>query len=63
VSKHTVHRLMTELGMNELVRGRKTRTTAPGGKDARRAGDLPNRQFSAPQPNHACVIDFTYVPT
>ena len=63
VSKHTVHRLMRELGMNGLVRGRKTRTTVPGGKDARRAGDLLNRQFSAPRPNHAWVTDFTYVPT
>src|SRR3954462_12267310 len=63
VSKHTVHRLMAELGMKGLVRGRKTRTTVPGGKDARRAGDLLNRQFSAPRPNHAWVTDFTYVPT
>jgi len=63
VSKHTVHRLMADLGMNGLVRGRKTRTTMPGGKDARRAGDLLNRQFSAPRPNHAWVTDFTYVPT
>ena len=63
VSKHTVHRLMAELGMNGLVRGRTTRTTVPGGKDARRAGDLLNRQFGAPRPNHAWVTDFTYVPT
>lgn len=28
VSKHTVHRLMRTLGMNGLVRGRKTRTPA-----------------------------------
>src|SRR3954451_12296835 len=63
VSKHTVHRLMRQLGMNGLVRGRKTRTTVPGGKDARRASDLLNRQFSAPRPNHAWVTDFTYVPT
>lgn len=58
VSKHTVHRLMSTLGMNGLVRGRKTRTTVPDGKDARRAGDLLNRQFSAPRPNHAWVADF-----
>jgi hypothetical protein len=49
---------MAELGMNGLVRGRKTRTTAPGGKDARRASDLLNRQFCAPAPNHAWVTDF-----
>jgi putative transposase len=63
VSKHTVHRLMGSLGMNGLSRGRTTRTTVPGGKDARRAGDLLNRQFCAPRPNHAWVTDFTYVAT
>ena len=63
ISKHTVHRLMGQLGMYGLVRGRKTRTIVPGGKDARRVGDLLKRNFSAPRPNHAWVTDFTYVPT
>ncbi|ALV45376.1 hypothetical protein MB46_07585 [Arthrobacter alpinus] len=60
-SKHTVDRLMRDERMNGLVRGRKTRTTIPG-KDGRRAGDLLNRDFSAPAPNQVWVTDFTYVP-
>lgn len=59
VSKHTVDRLMRELGMHGLVRSRGTRTTIPAVKDARRARDLLNRCFSAPRPNHAWVTDFT----
>jgi transposase InsO family protein len=46
--------------MNGLVRGRKTRTTIPA-KDGKRAGDLLNRDFTAPFPNHSWVTDFTYV--
>ncbi|WP_458781236.1 IS3 family transposase [Arthrobacter sp. D3-16] len=60
-SKHAVDRLMREEGMNGLIRGRKTRTTIPG-KDGRRAGDLLNRDFTAPAPNRIWVTDFTYVP-
>ena len=60
-SKHTVDRLMRDEGMNGLVRGRKTRTTVLG-KDGRRAGDLLNRDFTAPAPNRIWVTDFTYVP-
>jgi transposase InsO family protein len=62
VSKHTVDRLMRLAGMNGLVRGRKTRTTIPA-KDGKRAGDLLNRDFTAPFPNHSWVTDFTYVAT
>jgi putative transposase len=62
VSKHTVDRVMRGEGMNGLVRGRKTTTTIPG-KDGKRAGDLLNRQFTAPRPNHTWVTDFTYVAT
>jgi putative transposase len=62
VSKHTVDRIMRDEGMNGLVRGRKTVTTIPG-KNGKRAGDLLNRQFTAPRPNHTWVTDFTYVPT
>jgi putative transposase len=59
VSKHTVDRLMRLAGMSGLVRGRKTRTTIPA-KDGKRAGDLLNRDFTAPFPNHSWVTDFTY---
>lgn len=60
ISKHTVDRLMRGEGMNGLIRGRAVRTTIPA-KDGRRAGDLLDRDFSAPRPNHTWVTDFTYV--
>jgi putative transposase len=62
ISKHTVDRLMRIEGMAGLVRGRKIGTTIPG-KDARRAGDLLNRDFRTTAPNRAWVTDFTYVST
>ena len=62
ISKHTVDRLMRLEGMNGLIRGRQIRTTIPS-KDGKRAGDLLNRDFTAPQPNHSWVTDFTYVAT
>ena len=62
ISKHTIDRLMRDERMNGLVRGRKIRTTIPG-KDGNRAGDLLNRDFTAPHPNHSWVTDFTYVAT
>jgi len=62
VSKHTVDRLMREMGMNGLVRGRTTRTTIAA-KDGLRAKDLLNRQFRTSAPNRAWVTDFTYVNT
>jgi transposase InsO family protein len=55
----TVDRLMRELGMNGIRRGRQVRSTVPG-RPARRAGDLLNRDFTAPAPNTRWVADFTY---
>lgn len=62
MSKHTVDRVMRAEGMNGLIRGRRTTTTIPS-KNGKRAGDLLNREFTAPRPNHTWVTDFTYVPT
>ncbi len=62
VSKHTVNRLMRDEGMAGVIRGGKTTTTIPA-KDGKRAGDLLNRVFTAPFPNHSWVTDFTYVAT
>ena len=59
VSKHTIDRLMRLAGMNGPVRGRKIRTTIPA-KDGKHAGDLLNRNFTTPFPNHSWVTDFTY---
>ena len=58
----TVDRLMRDLGMNGVRRGKGVRTTVPV-KDGNRAGDLLNRDFTAPAPNTRWVADFTYVRT
>jgi putative transposase len=62
VARCTVERLMRELGLCGVRRGRKIRTTTPG-KDGQRAGDLLNRDFTAPAPNRRWAADFTYVAT
>lgn len=56
----TVDRIMRELGMNAVVRGRKLRTTIPV-EDGVRAGDKLNRDFTAAAPNRVWVAGFTYV--
>ena len=58
----TVDRLMRDLGMNGVRRGKRLRTTIPA-RDGRRAGDLLDRDFTAPAPNRRWVADFTYVRT
>jgi transposase InsO family protein len=58
----TVDRLMRDLGMNGVRRGKAARTTIPA-KDGRRAGDLLDRDFTAPAPNLRWVADFTYCRT
>lgn len=58
----TVDRLMRDEGLSGVVRGRKHRTTIPG-KDARRAPDLLDRDFTAAAPNCKWVTDFTYCRT
>lgn len=55
-----VDRAMRTLGLSGVRRDKKLRTTIPA-KDGIRAGDLLNRDFSAPAPNHTWVTDFTYV--
>jgi transposase InsO family protein len=58
----TVDRLMRDLGMNGVRRGRGVRTTVPA-KDGHRAGDLLDRDFTASAPNVRWVADFTYCRT
>jgi putative transposase len=60
VARCTTERLMRQLGLQGVRRGRKVRTTVPG-KDGQRAGDLLNRDFTAPAPNRRWVADFTHV--
>ena len=57
-----VDRAMRTLCLNGVRRAKKARTTVPA-KDGRRAGDLLERDFTAPAPNRVWVTDFTYVRT
>jgi putative transposase len=60
VAACTVDRPMGDEGLSEVIRGRRHRTTIPGGKDSRRAADLLDRDFTAEAPNRKWVTDFTY---
>ena len=62
VAQCTIDRLMRDLGMNGVRRGKKVRTTIPA-RDGHRAGDLLDRDFTATAPNTRWVADFTYVRT
>ncbi len=62
VAHCTVDRLMRDLGMNGVRRGKGVRTTIPS-KDGHRAGDLLNRDFTATAPNTRWIADFTYCRT
>lgn len=59
-SAGAVDRAMTALGLSGARRDKGVRTTIPG-KGGNRAGDLLNRDFTAPRPDHTWVMDFTYV--
>jgi putative transposase len=62
VGRDRVARLMNELGICGVVRGKPHRTTTPAEADQRPA-DLVDRDFSAPAPNRLWVADLTYVAT
>ncbi len=62
VARCTVQRLMRELGLQGVRRGRFKRTTIPD-EQAVRPADLVNRDFSATRPNQLWVADITYVAT
>jgi putative transposase len=62
VSPGAVDRAMRALGLRGVLRTARVRTTIPA-KSGQRAGDLLDRQFSAPAPNRVWVTDFTYVRT
>lgn len=61
-SPGSVDRAMRSLDLQGIRRSKGVRTTIPG-KDGRRAGDLLDRDFTAPAPNRTWVMDFTYVRT
>nr|WP_165975902.1 IS3 family transposase [Actinomadura rubrisoli] len=60
VARCTVERLMRELGLQGVRRGRRVRTATPDDRHER-AGDLPGRDFTAPAPNRRWVADVTQV--
>jgi putative transposase len=62
VGRDRVARLMRELGIAGVVRGKPKRTTIPAAV-AERPGDLVERRFRAVAPNRLWVADLTYVRT
>jgi transposase InsO family protein len=62
VARCTVERLMQQMGLQGVVRGRKPRTTVPD-ELADRPADLVDRNFTADRPNQLWVADLTYVAT
>jgi len=62
VARCTVERLMAELGLQGVIRGKPMRTTVSD-KAAPCPLDRVNRQFQAARPNALWVSDFTYVAT
>lgn len=59
VARCTVERLMRDLGLQGVIRGKPVRTTISD-KAASCPLDQVNRQFHAPAPNMLWVSDFTY---
>ena len=63
VARCTVARLMREMGLRGVVRGKAFKTTTIVDEAAQRPADLVKRNFAADQPNQLWVADITYVPT
>ena len=62
IARCTVERLMRDMGLQGVIRGKPVRTTISD-KAAPCPLDHVNRQFHAPAPNRLWVSDFTYVST
>ena len=62
VARCTVERLMKDLGLQGIRRGKRWRTTTPD-PAASRPADLVQRRFNPARPNALWVADFTYVAT
>lgn len=62
IARCTVERLMRDLGLQGVIRGKPVKTTISD-KAALCPLDQVNRQFHAPAPNILSVSDFTYVAT
>jgi transposase InsO family protein len=62
VARCTVERLMRDLGLQGVQRGKRRYTTTPDQR-APRAPDLVQRNFTATRPNELWLADITYVST
>jgi transposase InsO family protein len=62
IARCTVARLMKDIGIEGVIRGKKPRTTVPD-KALPCPLDRVNRRFQGPAPNVLWVSDFTYVAT
>ncbi len=63
VARCTVERLMRELGLRGVSRGRAWVITTRADDAASQPADRVNRRFTATRPNQLWVADFTYVAT
>jgi transposase InsO family protein len=59
IARCTVARLMREMGLQGIIRGKPVKTTVSD-KATPCPLDQVNRQFHAPAPNRLWVSDFTY---
>jgi transposase InsO family protein len=63
VARCTVERLMRDMGLQGVTRGRAWTITTVADENAERPTDLVEREFEADRPNRLWVADFTYVAT
>jgi transposase InsO family protein len=63
VARCTVERLMGQMGLRGVVRGRQYKTTTVVDEALQRPADLVQRNFKADRPNQLWVADITYVAT
>jgi transposase InsO family protein len=63
VARCTVERLMAEMGLKGVRRGRAFKITTVGDESLERPTDLVQREFVATRPNQLWVADITYVAT
>ena len=63
VARCTVERVMREMGLRGVGRGRAWKITTQADPVTARPTDLVDRQFAATRPNQLWVADFTYVAT
>lgn len=63
VARCTVERLMREMGLRGVVRGRAFKVTTVADDALARPADLVHRKFVADRPNQLWVADLTYVAT